>query len=150
VANIARDLPVVFAVHPRTRQVLGRSDVATGLVETGRLRLLDPLGYLEFLGLMDASALVLTDSGGIQEETTILGVPCLTLREQTERPVTVTHGTNRIVGTDPDRILEGWHAVRGAGRMSATPPLWDGQAAERIVDVLERVATPALTALTEG
>jgi UDP-N-acetylglucosamine 2-epimerase (non-hydrolysing) len=143
VAEVARDLPVVFAVHPRTRQVLGRSAVATRLVAAGRLRLLDPLGYLEFLGLMDASALVLTDSGGIQEETTILGVPCLTLREQTERPVTVTHGTNCIVGTDPDRIVEGWRAARNRPRGGCTPPLWDGHAAERIVDVLETLASPS-------
>ena len=97
----------------------------------------DPVGYLEFLGLVADAAAVLTDSGGIQEETTILGVPCLTLRENTERPITVELGTNRIVGQQPDRILAAYREVmasRGARR--PPPPLWDGGAAKRIVGVL--------------
>ena len=106
------------------------------MVERGQLRTLDPLGYLEFIGLMDDSRVVLTDSGGIQEETTILGVPCLTLRHNTERPVTVTHGTNRIVGTDAGKIRDAWKDVRGGNFEKKTPPLWDGHAAERIVQVL--------------
>jgi UDP-N-acetylglucosamine 2-epimerase (non-hydrolysing) len=85
---------------------------------------------------MDCSRVVLTDSGGIQEETTILGVPCLTLRENTERPITVTHGTNRLVGTDPDRIIEGWRQLGTMRRPEIAPPLWDGKAASRIMDVL--------------
>jgi UDP-N-acetylglucosamine 2-epimerase (non-hydrolysing) len=85
---------------------------------------------------METAGVVLTDSGGIQEETTILGVPCLTLRETTERPVTETHGTNQVVGTDPERILEGWHRISQGLERRPPPPLWDGQAATRIVDVL--------------
>jgi UDP-N-acetylglucosamine 2-epimerase (non-hydrolysing) len=105
-------------------------------VQSGALRLVDPLGYVEFLGLMEASRVVLTDSGGVQEETTILGVPCLTLRENTERPVTITHGTNHLVGRDPARIVEAWRQVVEEPREPRVPPLWDGGAARRIVDVL--------------
>jgi len=136
VAVIAEDLPVVFPVHPRTRPMVARSAQATALIEAGRLRLLEPLGYLEFVGLMDKSRVVLTDSGGIQEETTILGVPCLTLRENTERPVTVTEGTNRIVGTDPEKITAGWKQIQASPPTGQVPALWDGKAAERIVDVV--------------
>ncbi len=137
-AEIGRDLPIIFPVHPRTRPVIARSAQAATLVERGGLRLVDPLGYVEFLGLMESSRVVLTDSGGVQEETTILGVPCLTLRENTERPVTITHGTNRIVGTDPARILEAWQSVAGrTATASVAPPLWDGRAASRIVQVLQ-------------
>jgi UDP-N-acetylglucosamine 2-epimerase (non-hydrolysing) len=136
VGVICREIPIVFPVHPRTRPTVARSTLAQQFVNDGRLRLVDPLGYLDFLGLMDRSSLVLTDSGGIQEETTILGVPCLTLRENTERPITVTHGTNRLVGTDPDRIIEGWRQLGTIRPPQSAPPLWDGQAASRIVDVL--------------
>ncbi len=125
---------------PGPGRVVGRSPTAAALVARGRLRLLDPLGYLEFIGLMEQARIVLTDSGGIQEETTILGVPCLTLRENTERPVTVTHGTNRIVGTQPESIVAAWRDVRGQRHEPARPPLWDGGAARRIVDVLTRFA----------
>ncbi|HUV66170.1 MAG TPA: UDP-N-acetylglucosamine 2-epimerase, partial [Sedimentisphaerales bacterium] len=98
-------------------------------------------GYLDFLRLMGSATVVLTDSGGIQEETTILKVPCLTLRENTERPVTVTCGSTRIVGRDPQRILAAYKdAISPNGRMFGTPPLWDGQAARRIVDVLTQKA----------
>ena len=134
---IARELVMVFPVHPRTRPALMASPIASRLVNAGRLKLLDPLGYLEFVGLMQESAVVLTDSGGIQEETTILGVPCITLRNNTERPVTVTAGTNVIAGTKPEGILKAWTEVRGRRFGSQTPPLWDGRAAERIADVLE-------------
>jgi UDP-N-acetylglucosamine 2-epimerase (non-hydrolysing) len=144
IAIISRDVPILFPVHPRTRPRLARSAAASTLLEENRLRLLDPLGYLEFIGLMEASRVVLTDSGGIQEETTILGVPCLTLRENTERPVTVTHGTNRIVGTEPARILDGWRDVQARTRTVGAPPLWDGHAARRIVDVLARFAAARL------
>lgn len=140
VGEIAGEMPVVFPVHPRTRPVVLRSEKASRLAGSGVLRLLEPLGYLEFLSLMDSSRLVLTDSGGIQEETTILGVPCLTLRQNTERPVTVTDGTNRVVGTDPARIIEGWREVRRNQLPRKIPPLWDGQAARRIVDVLRGFA----------
>jgi UDP-N-acetylglucosamine 2-epimerase (non-hydrolysing) len=133
---IAREVPVIFPVHPRTRPVLTRSPRARTLVDARALQLVDPLGYLEFVGLMESSRAVLTDSGGIQEETTILGVPCLTLRETTERPITLTHGTNRLVGTDPQRILEACRTPRVGDGRTLSPPLWDGQAAQRIVSIL--------------
>jgi UDP-N-acetylglucosamine 2-epimerase (non-hydrolysing) len=134
---VARELPIVFPVHPRTRPVVARSATASSMVAGGRLRLVDPLGYLDFIGLMERAKVVLTDSGGIQEETTILRVPCLTLRENTERPVTISHGTNQLVGTDQGLIAAAWQRVKDTKRWPAGPPLWDGQAAERIVDVLE-------------
>ncbi len=107
---------------------------------SGRLRLIDPLGYLDFLGLMAASRVVLTDSGGIQEETTVLGVPCLTLRTNTERPVTTTEGTNLLVGTEPADIVAGWETVKAGTRGARIPPYWDGQAARRIVEIVLRHA----------
>jgi UDP-N-acetylglucosamine 2-epimerase (non-hydrolysing) len=136
VAAVAHDVPIVFPVHPRTRPAVGRSATAAALIESQRLRLVDPLGYLDFVGLMERARVVLTDSGGIQEETTILGVPCLTLRENTERPVTITHGTNHLVGTDTAKIVEAWASVKASSTRPAGPPLWDGHAAERIVSVL--------------
>lgn len=135
ISRIAEDVPVLFPVHPRTRPSVARSAQAAALVSASRLRLLEPLGYHEFIGLMDESAAVLTDSGGAQEESTALGVPCLTLRENTERPVTVTDGTNRIVGSDPERIVAAWREINNASRPAKRPPLWDGCAARRIVDV---------------
>jgi UDP-N-acetylglucosamine 2-epimerase (non-hydrolysing) len=140
---IAGELPIVFPVHPRTRPRVSASAKAARLVESGRLRLTEPLGYLEFLGLMGGSRVVLTDSGGIQEETTILGIPCLTLRENTERPVTVTHGTNQIVGTDPARIIAGWEQIKTKGVSRRTPPMWDGRTASRIVEVLKNLQLPS-------
>jgi UDP-N-acetylglucosamine 2-epimerase (non-hydrolysing) len=134
---VARDVPIVFPVHPRTRPVVARSAVAQGLVDAGRLRPIDPLGYLAFIGLVERARVVLTDSGGIQEETTILRVPCLTLRENTERPVTITHGTNQLVGTDPAKIGDAWARVKQTTSAPAGPPLWDGQAAERIAQVID-------------
>jgi UDP-N-acetylglucosamine 2-epimerase (non-hydrolysing) len=136
--QLAKRLPVVFPVHPRTR---GRMEAA-GL-SAPHLLLTAPLGYLDFLRLMSEARLVLTDSGGIQEETTILGVPCLTVRENTERPVTVEKGTNRLVGADPQRILEAAIEALSANGVHATvPELWDGMAGARIADVLEQ-AVPA-------
>jgi len=135
-APIARDLPLLFPVHPRTRPSVLRSRQAAELIAGSRLRLLEPLGYHDFIGLMEQSAVVLTDSGGAQEESTALGVPCLTLRESTERPVTVTEGTNRVVGSDSDRIRAAWEEVGKSARARTRPLLWDGQAAHRIVDVL--------------
>ena len=137
--RISEDVPIVFPVHPRTRTAVDKSPIGARLAKSGRLRLLDPMGYLEFLGLMDASRVVLTDSGGIQEETTALGISCLTLRETTERPITVTEGTNRVVGTNPERVLAGWDEVRRDGTAGRIPELWDGHAAERIVEVLDRL-----------
>jgi UDP-N-acetylglucosamine 2-epimerase (non-hydrolysing) len=136
---IQRRVPIVFPVHPRTVarvSALGLEDIVSGM--TGLLRV-PPLGYLEFLDLMSRAAVVLTDSGGIQEETTILGVPCLTLRENTERPLTIERGTNVLVGKDPDRIVEeAGRILNGEGREPKAYELWDGRAADRIVEVLER------------
>jgi UDP-N-acetylglucosamine 2-epimerase (non-hydrolysing) len=135
VAAIAAEYPVLFPVHPRTRAIVNRSTIASALITSRRLRLLDPLGYLEFLSLMEASRAVVTDSGGVQEETTILEVPCLTLRTSTERPITLTAGTNQLVGIDPAAIVDGFRrAMRRTG--PRIPELWDGRAAERIADVL--------------
>ncbi len=133
--ELARELPVVFPVHPRTRQRMEAAGITAR-----NLILTPPLGYLEFLRLMDQARLVLTDSGGIQEETTILQVPCLTLRENTERPVTIEQGTNRLVGVDPRAALRAAREVLSMPpRPMNTPELWDGRTSKRIVDVLERV-----------
>ena len=147
VATLSREMPFIFPVHPRTRPMLAQSARASALVADGSLRPVDPLGYVDFLGLMDGSRVVLTDSGGIQEETTILGVPCLTLRENTERPVTLTHGTNALVGTDPGRVVEAWQRAKADARGRRIPPLWDGQAARRIVEVLRQLRVPAAAAV---
>jgi UDP-N-acetylglucosamine 2-epimerase (non-hydrolysing) len=136
---VARELPIVFPVHPRTSRALAGSSTAQRMIAAGRLRLLEPLGYLEFIGLMQASDVVLTDSGGIQEETTVLAVPCLTIRKNTERPVTVSSGTNVLAGTEPDDIVRAWKSLRERPPRSSIPPLWDGHAAERIVGVLDAV-----------
>ncbi len=137
---ISRDMPIVFPIHPRTRKNIDGSPLAGRVAAMTGLRLLDPLGYLDFLKLTSSARLVLTDSGGIQEETTILQVPCLTLRENTERPITAEVGSNRIVGTDPARILAAYReATSGAARKPRIPDLWDGQAAERIAKILADV-----------
>jgi UDP-N-acetylglucosamine 2-epimerase (non-hydrolysing) len=133
-AEISAELPVVFPVHPRTRAVL---DALALEPELERLLLLPPLGYVEFMSLISGSAGVLTDSGGIQEETTFLGIPCFTLRPNTERPVTVSMGTNTLLGVDPARIGDVPALLAAAGgREPRIPALWDGKASERIVEVL--------------
>lgn len=130
--EISRRIPVVFPVHPRTAHALA----ASGLESAG-LKTVPPLGYLDFLCLMSHARLVLTDSGGIQEETTILQVSCLTLRKNTERPVTIEQGTNRLVGTDPGKIVEAaWSVLDAAPPSGRVPELWDGRASERILDIL--------------
>jgi UDP-N-acetylglucosamine 2-epimerase (non-hydrolysing) len=140
VGEISADVPFVFPVHPRTRAALASSRIIGRLSEAGRLRLTDPMGYLEFLGLLAESAVVLTDSGGVQEETTVLGIPCLTLRTSTERPGTITHGTNRLAGVKPGGIIDAWRSVRSSPPTPRVPPLWDGKAAERIVAILQEDA----------
>ena len=136
--EIQRTVPLVFPVHPRTRANLERTGLRVRLEHAPGVRLTDPLGYLDFLKLLSSAAVVLTDSGGIQEETTVLGVPCLTLRENTERPITVEQGTNQLVGLDPARILAGFQRVREGRREPRVPELWDGRAAERIADIVVR------------
>jgi UDP-N-acetylglucosamine 2-epimerase (non-hydrolysing) len=136
---VARDMPLVFPAHPRTREKLRAFGLDARLARLPGLRLIDPAGYLDFLKLMACAKLVLTDSGGIQEETTILRVPCLTLRDNTERPVTVELGTNQLVGRDPERIVAAYRkALAGGGPPGRLPPGWDGRAADRIADVLLR------------
>ena len=132
-AELGRKLPVVFPVHPRTRQ-----QIPSDRFRETRLIFTAPLSYLDFLRLMSEARLVLTDSGGIQEETTILQVPCLTLRENTERPITIERGTNKLVGTDPARILPtALEALEIESEPGRIPELWDGRAAGRIMDILE-------------
>ncbi len=133
---VQRDRPVVFPVHPRTRRQLSDSTMSRRIAAQTNLKLIDPAGYLDFLKLIAHASCVLTDSGGIQEETTILKVPCLTLRDNTERPVTVDIGSNRLVGTDPGRIVAAYRDVLAGSCEAGVPPLWDGHAAERIVGIL--------------
>jgi UDP-N-acetylglucosamine 2-epimerase (non-hydrolysing) len=134
--EVSRQIPVVFPMHPRTRARIEQYGLRS-LLDKNSLAVLPPLGYLEMLGLMQAARLVLTDSGGIQEETTALGVPCVTLRDSTERPITVDQGTNTMVGHDPVRILSAIEEIlRTGGKAGRVPELWDGRAAERIAAVL--------------
>jgi UDP-N-acetylglucosamine 2-epimerase (non-hydrolysing) len=134
---IGREMPVIFPMHPRTRARLSLSEIQSN---SSRIKFIDPLGYLDFIKLISSAKVVFTDSGGVQEETTILNVPCLTLQANTDRPCTVEMGSNRIVGTDPADILEGYRSGQNGGRKVAKiPPLWDGRAAERIAETLAAV-----------
>jgi UDP-N-acetylglucosamine 2-epimerase (non-hydrolysing) len=135
VSTIAEHLPVVFPVHPRTRLRMREFGLDGA---NGNLILTEPLGYVDFLSLTSHARLVLTDSGGLQEESTALGIPCLTLRENTERPITVTHGTNQVVGSDTDAILTGFRRALSSAAPAVRPDLWDGRSAERIASVLCR------------
>ncbi len=138
-AELSRELPLVFPVHPRTRAALEREGLLTALEAAAGMRLAGPLGYLEFLALMRGSRLVLSDSGGIQEESSYLGIPCLTLRENTERPETIAQGTNRLVGRDRGRILAGARqALRDGGSRGGELEFWDGRVTGRIVEELRR------------
>jgi UDP-N-acetylglucosamine 2-epimerase (non-hydrolysing) len=135
-ADLSQRMPLVFPIHPRTRARLAEAGLAERLADS-RIALTEPLPYLDLLGLMLSARLVLTDSGGLQEETTALGVPCITLRENTERPITVEQGTNTVVGTDPAAIRASFEEVLGGGgKAGRSPELWDGRAAERIAAVL--------------
>ena len=133
--GLSRELSIVFPVHPRTRQRIGEFGI-----NAEKLHLLDPIPYIEFLSLQARAAVVITDSGGIQEETTYLGVPCLTLRRNTERPITVSLGTNILVGDDRALLLRELEKIlQGEQKKGTTPPLWDGHAGDRIADVLMRM-----------
>ncbi|MCP3058497.1 UDP-N-acetylglucosamine 2-epimerase (non-hydrolyzing) [Myxococcus sp. K38C18041901] len=139
ISHVASRVPVIFPVHPRTRKMISEQGLGSWFERSPNLRPVDPMGYLEFLALTSQAKLILTDSGGLQEETTALGVPCLTLRENTERPITVEQGTNEVVGTDPDRIRESADRVLdGQGKKGRIPEYWDGRSGERIADLFAR------------
>jgi UDP-N-acetylglucosamine 2-epimerase (non-hydrolysing) len=129
--RLGEQMPVIFPIHPRTRR-----NLAAAGIETRNVELVDPLGYIDFLSLVASARAVLTDSGGIQEETTFLGIPCFTLRDNTERPITCTMGTNQLLGLEPARIAEIPDRLASAPGERRIPPLWDGSAATRLVDVL--------------
>jgi len=137
--KICSSLPIIFPVHPRTRKTIADLGLSERVRSIGNLRLIDPLGYLDFINLYSGARLVLTDSGGIQEETTFLGIPCLTLRENTERPITVELGTNTIVGTDTQKIISAATSALNGSSSKSLPKvqLWDGHAADRMLDALE-------------
>jgi UDP-N-acetylglucosamine 2-epimerase (non-hydrolysing) len=141
--KVAESCPLVFPVHPRTREAV------TGRGALRNITVIDPVGYLDFLALEEGATIVLTDSGGVQEETTALGVACLTLRDNTERPVTVDEGTNRVVGTEPDRMVSVAQEVLANGVEPRCPPLWDGKAGERIAAVLADETTLTLARPTD-
>ncbi len=137
-AEIARQTPLVFPIHPRTRARIEAAGLMDRLSGANAV-LLPPAGYLEMLGLMAGARLAITDSGGVQEETTALGVPCITVRENTERPITVTEGTNTVVGTDPALLLAAWRDVLvNGGKLGRIPEFWDGKAGERIAATLTK------------
>jgi UDP-N-acetylglucosamine 2-epimerase (non-hydrolysing) len=140
IERLQREIPIIFPVHPRTRQAI----VQPAGAALANLRFTEPLGYIDFMRLISHARFVLTDSGGVQEETTWLGVPCLTMRENTERPITVAQGTNRLVGLNPEMIIaEGMKALTSVKVRATIPELWDGHASKRILDVLKKKsATP--------
>ncbi|HNX26108.1 MAG TPA: UDP-N-acetylglucosamine 2-epimerase (non-hydrolyzing) [Phycisphaerae bacterium] len=134
---IQRDIPIIFPIHPRTRNNIVKFKFADRMKNMPNLRFIEPLGYLDFLLLNANAACVLTDSGGLQEETTVLGTPCITMRENTERPITCEVGTNQIVGTDTDAIIAAWTRVQnGEYDKRGIPEMWDGKAADRITQIL--------------
>lgn len=137
--EIQRHLPIIFPIHPRTEKNIKLFGLEEKVKSLKNLKLLPPVGYLDFMQLTQKCKFVMTDSGGIQEETTYLGIPCITLRENTERPVTVEVGTNEIVGTDTEKIIAlGERILAGKWKTGRVPELWDGRAAERIVEVLRK------------
>lgn len=134
---IQKKVKIIFPVHPRTRFFIKRFGLDKYLKRMKNIIMIDPVGYLDFLALINNSLFVMTDSGGIQEETTVLDIPCLTVRENTERPVTVKEGTNTIVGTDPEKIIkESYRILNGFTKKGRVPDLWDGKAADRIVRII--------------
>lgn len=130
--EISGDMPIIFPVHPRTKKMMEEFDISLG----ENIHLLSPLGFRESLFMWKDAAIVLTDSGGLQEETTALGIPCLTIRENTERPITIEMGTNTLVGNKKENIINHFHDVMRNGKEGKVPLLWDGKASERIVDIL--------------
>jgi UDP-N-acetylglucosamine 2-epimerase (non-hydrolysing) len=142
--EIAKDVPLIFPVHPRTQTRMMEGGLSASLPDSSSgVRVIPPMGYLQFLRLQSGAALVITDSGGVQEETTALGIPCLTVRESTERPVTLSEGTNTLVGLNGNRLVEETRKLlRGYGKKGHVPKLWDGRASVRIVrTLLDRIAT---------
>ena len=149
VSEIAVRMPIIFTVHPRTYKSIRKFGLLSYFswcendritFETPRIYCIEPVGYLDFICLMSHARIVLTDSGGIQEETTVLGIPCATLRENTERPVTVTHGTNSVIGTEKNGVIEGINkALHSNNSIKPAPPLWDGRAADRIIRIMDSV-----------
>ena len=134
---IGKEIQIVFPMHPRTEKMAKQFSLYERIASISKIKITGPVGYLDFVALMSKSKLVLTDSGGLQEETTALGIPCITLRENTERPITVTEGTNTIVGCDPELIKStALDALTTGGKSGRIPELWDGKTAERIADVL--------------
>ena len=137
IEDISGNIQFVFPMHPRTKKMAVKFDLFERLQSIPGMNITEPAGYLDFIALMSKSKLVLTDSGGLQEETTALGIPCITIRENTERPVTITEGTNQLVGTDRDKIVKiGKETLEGNGKSGRIPKFWDGKTAQRIVDVL--------------
>jgi UDP-N-acetylglucosamine 2-epimerase (non-hydrolysing) len=140
--DIQQRIPILFPIHPRTRKRMQETDLGKRFESAKNIRLTDPLGYVEFLSLTSRARFVITDSGGLQEETTALGIPCLTIRENTERPVTVDEGTNVVVGTDDARIREeAGKILDGRGKSGRTPALWDGKTSQRIVQAVTEFLT---------
>jgi UDP-N-acetylglucosamine 2-epimerase (non-hydrolysing) len=136
--SLTSSLKVVFPIHPRTKKMMEAGGLLTRLEQNSKIVLCEPLGYLDFLNLMESARVVITDSGGIQEETTFLGVPCLTMRENTERPVTVSEGTNALLGEYMDKAFAATREImQGAWKQGRCPELWDGHAAERITSILK-------------
>ena len=137
--KIQRKITILFPIHPRTRKMLYEFGLQRQIERMKNLILLDPIGYLDFLKLMENATFILTDSGGIQEESTVMGIPCLTLRKNTERPITIEQGTNLLVGSDTEKIVEeSLKILSGHGKTGQIPPLWDGKASERIVQIIEK------------
>ena len=134
--SIQKEIKIVFPVHPRTIKQLKSTQLSRRLESLSKIIIVKPLGYLDFLKLMSEAKFVITDSGGIQEETTVLGIPCLTVRENTERPITLTEGTNMLVGIDTEKILHGFKRCMNFTQMTSRPKFWDGKASERIVRIL--------------
>jgi UDP-N-acetylglucosamine 2-epimerase (non-hydrolysing) len=141
--KISATQPVIFPVHPRTRKMMDEFALSEKVALNKNIIICEPMGYLDFLCLLESSALVITDSGGIQEETTYLGVPCFTMRENTERPVTVSKGTNRLMGFQFDRVaVEAKKVLSGRPKKGKIPALWDGKAAERIARIIAKSILP--------